>query len=89
MTRFNATVWYLDRSYSAVGDYTVTIWAQDQAGNVGTASGSFSVVAAAGPPGGLDVLVVGAILLVVIIGVAIAFLASRRKRGPQRPPPSG
>lgn len=42
--------WYVNRTYSALGAYTFTVWALDSEGNVGLGTGSFSIASAPPPP---------------------------------------
>lgn len=84
MTRFNATTWYLEGTYDAMGSYSFTISAADQAGNIGSGSGSFTIAPLTGPPPlAFDAVVIGGILVAILVLAALTLLfARRRRRGP-------
>ncbi|MFQ6013240.1 MAG: hypothetical protein ACE5LS_06315 [Thermoplasmata archaeon] len=70
--------WYLNRSWQTPGVYGFQVWAQDGAGNLSTAPGSFQVQASLA--GTLALVVLLGTLLAVGAG-AILFLLVRRGSG--------
>ena len=76
--------WFLERTYEDTGTHDFTIWATDGAGNVASASGSFTIREVAATP--LDPLLW--LLLAAAAAVAAALLVwrLRRRRSEKRPP---
>lgn len=46
MAVLGGSTWFVNRTYGAPGTYSVTVWASDATGNIGSGGGTFTIVAA-------------------------------------------
>jgi hypothetical protein len=79
MTRLGASLFYLNRTYTAIGTYQFTVWARDAARNLQSSQGSFDI--GAPPPSAADsnyLILVGSIA--VLAGLGFGLLIWRRGR---------
>ncbi|HYY47169.1 MAG TPA: hypothetical protein VFA17_00625 [Thermoplasmata archaeon] len=82
MTRLDASMFYLNRTYTANGTYRFTVWARDAAGNLQSRQGSFDIGAPQPPAADSNYLILaGTIAVLAAIGFAL-LIWRRRARKP-------
>ena len=92
MVALNATDFYFNRTYTANGTYTVTIWAEDNHNNVAARTITFTI-GGGNPPGGGNpassnlIWAVVAVAIIVLLLVIITWM--RRRPKTESPPKAG
>ncbi len=87
MTQVGASGWYLQQNYTTNGTYTVTVWAQDVAGNFASAQTTFTIGGTTPPGTPADNTVLYALVGVVIIVLLLMVVAWMRRGSRSKEPP--
>ena len=87
MTQLGASGFYLQQNYTTNGTYTVTVWAQDVAGNLASAQTTFTIGGTTPPGTPADNTVLYALVGVVIIVLLLMLVAWMRRGSRSKEPP--